>query len=208
MIQTISRPLVFALAVTLAWFAGASLRGADAGYSPLTTFLGYSYENSSCTSASDPVTVVFTFGSGSASEPYSHASLSDHGDWDEHGGGQYFSRDSTCSSSDDSAADGDHDRSHMRWEMASTTIADYSHAATQHQETWHWDIWPFTGHNCVHPDGFVDARDEVMDLWDNTSDSHNIIGPPYNYWGNTALIEKCDDEMAGSDGYLAYIDLR
>jgi len=191
------------------WVLGNAIHSAYAGYSPASTFGSYSYENGSCSTIVDPVSVVFTFGSGYYNNPYQHASLSDHGYWwNEDGSGQYFVDDFGCSSTDDGAATagGQSDRYHARWETASTDTYGQSYAATPHLEEWVWDIWQITGHHCVRSGGFTNARYKVAA--DFLGSSHGHTFNYNNYWGNTTAILKCNGQYVGSDGYVWYIDLR
>jgi hypothetical protein len=197
------------LVVVVAFAARATAELTRAGYSPASTFAGYSYEESSCSTAVDPITIVFTNGSGAIDDPYQHARYSDHGGLSTHTADhdQYFyDYDYGCSSSDDGAADGSHDRLHFRNEVAYTTAYGQSYAATPHTEEWLWDYWPFTGHHCVHWYGFTEGRYQVYTPFTSTaSDGH--AGTTNNYWGNTMAIEKCDNEWAYTNGYVWYIDL-
>lgn len=206
MINSSARLALTTALLLTAWILGGLLHRANAGYSPASTFAAYSYDSSACSTIVDPITVVFTFGSGSYSDPKDHASQSDHGDWDDSGGGQYFSDDYGCSSEDGSAATGgaSSDRWHMRWETAYTTVTEQSYAATPHWD----DFILFSGH-CVHSDGFTSGRAQVTSDFSGASDGHWYSTS--NYWGNTASILKTEcnpDEYASNDGYVNYIDLR
>lgn len=125
-----------ALLSTIAIAGLATAEVGRAAYSPASTFAGYSYE-SGCSTIIDTITVVFTNGSGFNDDPYQHARYSDHGGFSTHTADhdQYFyDYDYGCSSSDDGAATGDHDRTHFRNEVAATTAYGQSYAATPHVE--------------------------------------------------------------------------
>ena len=207
-------PVQIALSVvfiaTIAIAGRASTELAQAGYSPASTFDGYSYKDSGCSTAVDPVSLVFTNGSGFYDDPYQHAKYSDHGGLSTHTADhdQYFYDDGGgCTTSDDGAANGSHDRLHFRNEVASTVAYGQSYAATPHTEEWVWDFWPFSGHHCVHWYGFTEGRYQVYTPFTTTaSDGHS--GNVNNYWGNTMAIEKCNNEYAYTNGYVWYVDLR
>lgn len=205
-----SRAANWLLAVVLgasSWILGNAIHVAYAGYSPASTFGNWSYDDSSCSTITDPVSIVFTWGNGYYNHPYTHASLADHmGMTNEDGAGQYFLDDYGCSSTDDGAATPGNDRTHMRWETAATVSDGQSYAATPHVEDWVWNIWPpFTGHHCVRPGGFTSARSSIT-YWFAVS-SHQHSYNSNNYWGNTTAILKCDGQYVSSDGYVWYIHL-
>lgn len=176
---------------------------------PLTSTFGiYSYDDSSCNVAVDPIGVVFLNGSGAYNHPYQHASRSDHGMWSYGGSnpGQFFWDDTGCTSGDWDAANGsgNSSRSHMRWEHAQTTDSGQAYAATPHYEEWVWDFWP-TGHHCVRSGGFSTGRNGIQFQWITNGNKH-----PYNYWsywGNTFAPLKCDGQYVGGDGNVLYIDM-
>ena len=203
------------LLLVAAWGLGAALGKVSASHTPPTVFGGYSYTNSSCTTITDPVGTVFTFGSGAKSQVYDHAKRDDHGEWEVKAGGQYFYDNFGCSSSDGSAASNNgvgKDRYHMRYEVTWISSTGQSYAATPHFDDFDFDPLPThcirpPGHSGPNdPGGFVEGK---WNLWPNWT----VVNPdPHDsttdvYWGNDELIQKCSNQYAQGDGYVDYIEM-
>ena len=201
--------VLLSLILATAWIWAGGLSPVEAGTTPYYTFGQYSYKTSACSTIVGPVTIVFTFGDGTYSDPHDHYAIADHGDWDgDANGGQYFYDDtSECSSTDDHAGTSGgwptpNDGWHARWEVAWTTATEQSYAATPH-----WDDWDWTENtHCVREDGFTDGRNETETNFESSAHGHDAVS---NYWGNDDPIQKCGNEYAANDdGYVVYIDLR
>ena len=187
-----ARLALTALIVVVAWQMGGALQTANAGYTPGSTWSGYTYFDSSCSTLMDPVSVVFTFGNGAVHNPHDHWDISDHGDWFRHGGSttQYFVEDGVCTAHEHSAATSRvfHDGWHARYVVDWTTLSGQSYAATPH-----WDDWDWPWGHCVRPpDGYTKARNEVKSKFTTSQHDHTSIT---NWWANTDPIEKCSGQL-------------
>lgn len=190
--------------------------GQNAGATtPYTSFGGYSYTTSSCSTWTDPIGTIFVQGSSSdINLPYQHAQA--HGGWDFPGfpfgestqyyksfnfpcnpqGGQAASNDGVCES-----------RYHMRWLYGLTTSLGHSFAATPHYDTWSGTCAPpiSYGSHCIAPGGFAQARNNIRTNW-VVSGPHDLVASVW--WGNTNIRLGCNSQQVSGDGWVDYISLQ
>jgi len=210
----LSRLGLTVISITVGVALAAGLRGASASHDIQTTFWGYSYDNSGCTTIKDPIGVVFTQGSGSLAQVYDHAKLSNHGGWATRAGGQYFydtgaAPGGGCTSYDDSAASNDGnsgcgDRWHFRYEVAWNPEGGHSYASTPHFDKGN-GTWPFTCHHCVPQDGFTQGKTAVMQHWSWDTGLHPTSES--KYWGNTAQAQQSCGYASGGTGWVWYLSM-
>jgi hypothetical protein len=168
----------------------------------------YSYTDSSCTNAVDPISVVF-YGQATLGNVDTHASH--HGGWSNHGGGTQYFYDHYCGPMDGQNASGAiwQSRYHMReWSNWDATYRDYA-LATPHHEDMTWCGHAVDGDDNEPPGGFVLGKWDIgynWHNWNNGGATHRFGGS--QYWGNTQEFRQCDGDWASNDGWIDFVEVR
>jgi hypothetical protein len=172
----------------------------------------YSYTNSSCNNAIDPVSVVFYYAA-TIQNVDTHARH--HGGWTTTGGGTQYFYDHFCGAMDHDNASGcgQCNRHHMRewWNYDSPPPGlSYYTLATPHKEDFVWTCFPPS--HAVESSGaggFVAAKWDIAANWHNWNNgggTHWFGGTSY-YAGNTWMFWQCDGEWAGNDGWIDFVEI-
>ncbi|KKL80272.1 hypothetical protein LCGC14_2006430 [marine sediment metagenome] len=206
------------LAAFMAAIAGASL--GLAGLSPTNVMAGvshshvYTHNSSSCAGHVDPINDVFEY-SGFASWVKNHAAH--HGGWwwgD--GSNQWFYAHQCRKQNYHAASNSQFDpggRYHMRIGYGYTASggSDYDSTwrywstADAHHEDMTWCGHAVDDNNREPPGGFNRGRDDV---WVNWSFNGPHVWDGWQYWGNIARFTQCNGNVAWSDGWVDFIEVR
>jgi len=176
---------------------------------------GYSYNDSLCRKAVDPISVVF-YRNASASNVNTHANH--HNGWGSSGlsSAQYFYDHGCKRPTGDIASAGPFDpwRYHMRHFQSRDAARGTYSLATPHRETLVRCTDGSTKHAVdpttdTDPGGFVRAKWYIADTWHYWNDApapHFWQGS--EYWGNTAALWQCNGQAVWNDGWVDFIEIR
>ena len=174
----------------------------------------YSYTDSRCRNAVDPISVIFTTRATTAAVN-EHAGH--HSNWTYTGpsSGQYFYDHGCKRPTGDIASGGLFEpmRFHMRHVSGfDATRGTYSLATLHHEDLVNcggvlkhavdsnWD---------EDPGGFVRAKWQIADtwhFWNEAPATHYWQGS--EYWNNTAAMWQCDGQPAWNDGWVDFVEIR
>lgn len=172
----------------------------------------YSYKESSCASYSDAITMIF-YGFATLDRSLNH--VQSHASWEEPtfgGGNQYFLSHGVCGNFEGER--GSCCVTTNRWHIrARRTEEDdpmlgMTTASTPHHED---VILQGTEPDVCHAidkgsaesginSGFDQGRDELIGKFGGSNHSYYLM-----YKGNTQTIQQCDDDYAGSNGWVAFV---
>jgi hypothetical protein len=168
----------------------------------------YSYTDSACKHAVDPISIVF-YRNATLSNVDQHASH--HNSWTYHSGSTQYFYDHYCGAMDNQNASGDfwQSRYHMREWWNWDAKSGYYTLATPHHEDMTWCGHAVDGSGNEPPGGFVRAKWEIGYLWHNWNNgggTHYFGGS--QYWGNTQEFQQCDGDWASNDGWIDFVEIR